>query len=87
MFANVLIANRGEIACRIIRTARRMGMRSIALHTPVDRGALMHNVGRLDPDTGKGVEYPFPHAENSLRDFFMDDNDRMWFGSPANDKV
>jgi streptogramin lyase len=47
----------------------------------------MHNVGRLDPDTGKVVEYPFPHAENSLRDFFMDDNDRMWFGSPANDKV
>jgi streptogramin lyase len=54
---------------------------------PVDRGALMHNVGRLDPDTGKVVEYPFPHAENSLRDFFMDDNGRMWFGSPANDKV
>ena len=30
MFANVLIANRGEIACRIIRTARRMGIRTIA---------------------------------------------------------
>src|SRR5271157_3780680 len=40
MFANVLIANRGEIACRIIRTARRMGIRAIVLHTPVDRGAL-----------------------------------------------
>jgi hypothetical protein len=40
-------------------------------------------VGRLDPETGKVVEYPFPHAENSLRDFFMDDKGRMWFGSPA----
>ena len=37
MFANVLIANRGEIACRIIRTARRMGMRTIAVATPADR--------------------------------------------------
>jgi 3-methylcrotonyl-CoA carboxylase alpha subunit len=40
MFANVLIANRGEIACRIIRTARRMGTRPIVLNTPADRGAL-----------------------------------------------
>ena len=40
MFANVLIANRGEIACRIIRTARRMGIKPIALHTPADRGAM-----------------------------------------------
>jgi len=47
----------------------------------------MDVVGRLDPDTGKVVEYPFLHAENSLRDFFMDDKGRMWFGSPANDKV
>jgi streptogramin lyase len=47
----------------------------------------MDVVGRLDPDTGKVVEYPFTHAENSLRDFFVDDRGRMWFGSPANDKV
>ncbi len=40
LFANVLIANRGEIACRIIATARRMGLKTIALHTPTDRGAL-----------------------------------------------
>jgi 3-methylcrotonyl-CoA carboxylase alpha subunit len=36
----VLIANRGEIACRIIATAKRLGMRAIALYTPADRGAL-----------------------------------------------
>ena len=39
MFANVLIANRGEIACRIIATAKRLGLEAIALHTPADRGA------------------------------------------------
>jgi 3-methylcrotonyl-CoA carboxylase alpha subunit len=36
MFASVLIANRGEIACRIARTARRMGLRTIAVYSEVD---------------------------------------------------
>ena len=36
----VLIANRGEIACRIIRTARRLGMRTIAVFSDADRDAL-----------------------------------------------
>ena len=40
MFESVLIANRGEIACRIIRTARRLGIRSIAIYSQADRGAL-----------------------------------------------
>jgi 3-methylcrotonyl-CoA carboxylase alpha subunit len=40
MFKSVLIANRGEIACRIIRTARRMGLRTVAVYSDADRGAL-----------------------------------------------
>jgi streptogramin lyase len=44
-------------------------------------------VGRLDPETGKVIEYPIPRAENSMRDFFLDGEGRMWFGSPANDRV
>jgi 3-methylcrotonyl-CoA carboxylase alpha subunit len=40
MFDSLLIANRGEIACRIIRTARRMGLRTIAVYSSADRGAL-----------------------------------------------
>ncbi|MER8366950.1 acetyl/propionyl/methylcrotonyl-CoA carboxylase subunit alpha [Mesorhizobium sp. M1378] len=40
MFAKILIANRGEIACRVIRTARRMGVRSVALYSDADAHAL-----------------------------------------------
>ncbi|WP_428641670.1 acetyl/propionyl/methylcrotonyl-CoA carboxylase subunit alpha [Roseibium sp.] len=39
MFDSLLIANRGEIACRIIRTARRMGLRTIAVYSEADRDA------------------------------------------------
>jgi len=40
MFESVLIANRGEIACRIIRTCRRLGMRTIAVYSAADTAAL-----------------------------------------------
>ncbi len=40
MIGSLLIANRGEIACRIIRTARAMGIRTIAVYSDADRDAL-----------------------------------------------
>jgi 3-methylcrotonyl-CoA carboxylase alpha subunit len=40
MLDSVLIANRGEIACRIIRSARKLGMRTIAVHSEADSKAL-----------------------------------------------
>jgi 3-methylcrotonyl-CoA carboxylase alpha subunit len=40
LFESVLIANRGEIACRVIRTAKALGLRTIAIYSQADRGAL-----------------------------------------------
>ncbi len=40
MFSSVLIANRGEIACRIARTAKRLGLRTIAVYSEADAKAL-----------------------------------------------
>src|SRR5712691_8090736 len=40
MFSKMLIANRGEIACRIIRTARRMGIGTVAVYSEADTQAL-----------------------------------------------
>ena len=39
MFKKILIANRGEIACRVMRTAKNMGVRSVAVHSDADAGS------------------------------------------------
>ncbi len=46
MFKKILIANRGEIACRVIRTARKMGILTVAVYSDVDRDA--HHVAMAD---------------------------------------
>ncbi|MFP5469281.1 MAG: acetyl-CoA carboxylase biotin carboxylase subunit, partial [Alphaproteobacteria bacterium] len=40
MFTKILIANRGEIACRVIKTARRMGIKTVAVYSDADASAL-----------------------------------------------
>ncbi len=40
MFKKILIANRGEIACRVIKTARKLGIATVAVHSDADRNAL-----------------------------------------------
>ncbi len=62
MFKSVLIANRGEIACRIIRIARRLGLRSIAVYSEADAKAL--HVRLADEAHPIG---PPPAAESYLR--------------------
>jgi 3-methylcrotonyl-CoA carboxylase alpha subunit len=61
MFGSLLIANRGEIACRVIRTARRMGLRTIAVYSDAD--AQSPHVGLADLALAIG---PAPARESYL---------------------
>ncbi|ACL56868.1 acetyl-CoA carboxylase biotin carboxylase subunit [Methylobacterium nodulans] len=61
MFDKILIANRGEIACRIIKTARRMGIKTVAVYSDADRDAV--HVSLADEAVHIG---PAPAAQSYL---------------------
>lgn len=61
MFKKILIANRGEIACRVIRAAREMGIKTVAVHSEVDRDCM--HVKLADESICIG---PNPAAESYL---------------------
>ncbi|MBM3347405.1 MAG: acetyl/propionyl/methylcrotonyl-CoA carboxylase subunit alpha [Betaproteobacteria bacterium] len=61
MFKKILIANRGEIACRVIKTARRMGIKTVAVYSDADREAM--HVRMADETVRIG---PAPSAQSYL---------------------
>src|SRR6202451_3557786 len=62
MFKKILIANRGKIACRVIKTARRMGIKTVAVYSDADRDAL--HVEMADEAVAIG---PAPAAQSYLQ--------------------
>jgi propionyl-CoA carboxylase alpha chain len=61
MFEKILIANRGEIACRVIRTARRMGIATVAVHSVADRESVAVKMADEAVEIG-----PAPAAQSYL---------------------
>ncbi len=61
MFKKILIANRGEIACRVIKTARKMGIKTVAVYSDADRNAL--HVAMADEAINIG---PAPAAQSYI---------------------
>ena len=79
MFKRILIANRGEIACRVIKTARRMGIETVAVYSEADRDALHVEmaddavlIGPHDLSCSLGIpeQYGHPRFDDATRKIF-----------------
>ena len=68
MFSKILIANRGEIACRVMRTARHMGIQTVAVYSDADKDATPSVPG---PDRSRHDRRVFtdarPIVQNTIR--------------------
>ena len=82
MFDTILIANRGEIACRVIRTARSMGIRTVAVYSDADAAAM--HVAMADEAYRIG---PAPARESYLQPDLILDIARRIHGSRRDNRA
>ena len=71
MIKKLLIANRGEIACRVIKTARKMGIKTAAVYSDADRNAIANSRAVLttyDDDQDENIDYTLSHQDDSELD-------------------
>lgn len=64
MFSKILIANRGEIACRVISTCKRLGIKTVAIYSDIDRASrhtLMADESYLIPGEDPNISYLSSH--------------------------
>jgi propionyl-CoA carboxylase alpha chain len=60
MFKKILIANRGEIACRVIKTARKMGIKTVAVYSEADKDAMHVTSPTSRSASGRRIEGILP---------------------------
>ena len=60
-FKKILVANRGEIACRVMLTCKRLGIKTVAIHSDVDSNAVSHQLSIIFSDSF--VQYKFWNLE------------------------
>lgn len=64
MFRKILIANRGEIACRVMQTARRLGVNTVAVYSDIDAGSKHVNM----------ADYAYHVGGNKSKDSYLNMN-------------
>jgi hypothetical protein len=82
MFRKILIANRGEIACRIMKTAKRMGIATVAVYSDADADAL--HVEMADEAILNADLDVFDHLPASPEVIEIEDDDNAQYTPPVN---
>lgn len=82
MFNAILVANRGEIACRVMRTARRLGVRTVAVYSDADvdamHVAMADEAYRIGPAEAKASYLSIENVLRAARESGTEAIDHSW---------